>query len=89
MKNLQQPLTKAQQEILALFSEKLSDEEMEELRRWLLEFRYRRLQKTLAKVADDNSWTEKTFEKWSYAKFRKPYQSQEAHISKVADEGGH
>ncbi len=69
MTKLPQPLTSAQLQILELFSEKLSVEELEELRKWLLEFRYRRLQKTLDKVADEKGWTEKTFEKWGNTKF--------------------
>ncbi|MEZ4933541.1 MAG: hypothetical protein R2788_15645, partial [Saprospiraceae bacterium] len=73
MTKLSQPLTAAQLQILELFSEKLSKEELEELRKWLLEFRYRRLQKTLDQVADENGWTEKTFEIWGSTKFRKPY----------------
>lgn len=64
MTKLSQPLTAAQLQILELFSEKLSKEELEELRKWLLEFRYRRLQNTLDQVADEKGWTEKTFEIW-------------------------
>ncbi len=89
MTKLRQPLTDAQLQILALFSEKLSSEELEELRKWLLEFRYRRLQKTLDKVADEKGWTEMTFEKWRETKFRKPYKSQQEYLSKIANEGSH
>ncbi len=89
MTRLRQPLTDAQLEILALFSEKLTKEEMEELRKWLLEFRYHRLQKTLDKSAEEKEWTKDTFEKWSKTKFRTPYKSQLAHTSKIADENRH
>lgn len=87
MEKLRQPLTEAQLEILALFSEKLSEEEVKELKKWLLEFRYRRLQKSIDKVAEEAGWTEKTFETWGETKFRKPYKSQQAYLSKAADEG--
>ncbi|MBK8566023.1 MAG: hypothetical protein IPN76_22450 [Saprospiraceae bacterium] len=68
--SLKQPLTNAQLEILGLFSENLSEQDMKDLHQWLLEFRYRRLQNTLNQVADEKGWTEKTFEEWGKAHLR-------------------
>ena len=86
---LKQPLTNAQLEILALFSENLSEQELNDLHQWLLEFRYRRLQKTLDQLAVEKGWTEKTFEEWGKTRFRKPYESQQQQLKKLANEGSH
>ncbi len=87
--SLKQPLTNAQLEILALFSENLSEQDMKDLHQWLLEFRYRRLQNTLNQLADEKGWTEKTFEEWGKAYLRTPYKSQQQHLKNIAGEGGH
>lgn len=81
-----QPLNNAQRELLALFSEGLNKEELEELRKWLLEFRYKQLQRILDKVGEEKGWTKMTFEEWGDVKFRKPYKSQAKFLEKVADE---
>jgi hypothetical protein len=68
-------LNNAQLELLKLFSTNLSDEEIGELRKLLIEFRYQRLQQSIDKI----NLSKADIEEWGKAHDRKPYRSQEVH----------
>ena len=69
-------LSNAQLEILQLFATDLSENEINVLRRMLIEFRYWRLQNALEPL----NITPETLEKWSHEHLRTPYQSQNAKL---------
>lgn len=64
-------LSNAQLALLELFAENLSDEEMEDLRQVLLEFRYQRLQKSLDDLWEQGIVNEEKIEGWSKEDFLK------------------
>lgn len=64
-------LNNAQLEILQLFAADLSAEELDELRRMLIEFRYRRLQLALDKM----NLSPAQIEAWRKGHDRTPYRS--------------
>jgi len=65
MANAAKSLSNAQLALLELFAENLSDEEMEDLRQVLLEFRYQRLQKNLDDLWEQGVVNEEKLEEWS------------------------
>ncbi|MBL7802737.1 MAG: hypothetical protein JNL02_03305 [Saprospiraceae bacterium] len=65
-------LNNAQLEILQLFAADLSPEELAELRRILIEFRYRRLQKAINHL----DLSEGAMEEWQKGHERTPYAAQ-------------
>lgn len=67
-------LNNAQLELLQLFAEDLSPEELDDLRRMLIEFRYRRLQLALDKM----NLSPAQIEAWQKGHDRTPYRSQNA-----------
>ncbi len=62
-------LNNAQLEILQLFASNLSEEELDDLRRVLIEFRYRRLQQALDKM----NLSPSQIETWRKGHDRTPY----------------
>ena len=69
-------LNNAQLEILQLFAADLSEEELDDLRRVLIEFRYRRLQQALDKM----NLSPAQIEAWRKGHNRTPYNSQTAQM---------
>jgi len=65
-------LNNAQIEILKLFASDLSETELQDLRRLLIEFRYKRLQQAIASLDP----TEEQIKSWGDAHDRTPYKSQ-------------
>jgi hypothetical protein len=65
-------LSNAQIEILQLFSTDLSENEMNILRKMLIEFRYQRLQSSL----DDLNISPEILKKWEKEHLRTPYNTQ-------------
>ncbi len=65
MANAAKSLSNAQLALLELFAENLSDEEMEDLRQVLLEFRYQCLQKKLDDLWEQGVVNEEKLEEWS------------------------
>ena len=76
MANAAKSLSNAQLALLELFSENLSDKEMEDLREILLEFRYQRLQKSIDDLWEQDLVNEDEIERWGKAHLRTPYESQ-------------
>ena len=64
-----QPLSNAQLEILLLFATNLSEEEIQELRQMLIDFRARRLQLAIQQLNP----TPSQIEEWSKGHDRTPY----------------
>ncbi|MBL7791230.1 MAG: hypothetical protein JNK77_02815 [Saprospiraceae bacterium] len=67
-------LNNAQLEILKLFAADLSDAELADLRRVLIDFRYRRLQQAI----DQLNPSQEDIEAWGKGHDRTPYRSQDA-----------
>lgn len=67
------PLNNAQLEILKLFAADLSEVELQDLRRLLIEFRYRRLQQALDRLNP----AKEQVETWGKGHDRTPYRSQD------------
>ena len=66
-------LNSAQLEILKLFAADLSEEELQDLRRLLIDFRYNRLQQAIERLNP----TKKQIEDWGKGHDRMPYRSQD------------
>lgn len=63
MRELNQPLTNVQLEILKAFSHELSDEELKDLKEIIAKYFARRAIKAADKVWDEKSWTDEDMEK--------------------------
>ncbi len=57
------PFNSAQLEILRLFAEGVSDEEMNQLRQILIDFRFNRVTALADKILDEKGWTAKDLAK--------------------------
>ena len=67
-------LNEAQRTLLELLAEPLTEQDMEQLRTVLVQFRYRRLQYLINKEWDEKGWTQATLEKWYQEHNRTPHQ---------------
>ncbi|HRI62437.1 MAG TPA: hypothetical protein PK228_22005 [Saprospiraceae bacterium] len=74
---LQTPFNSAQVEILKLFSQGLTDEQMEELRRTLIAFRFKLLDDHVEQVAERKGLTTEQINQASWEHRRTPYQSKQ------------
>lgn len=77
---LQTPFNNAQLELLKLFSMDLSHRELEDLKRLLLAFKFKRVTALADKVWEEKGWTNEDMEKLLHTHLRTPYKSQEKHI---------
>jgi len=68
---LQTPFNAAQVEILKLFSQGLSDKQLEELRRTLVAFRLKLLEEHVEKVAEQKGLTKEQIDRASWEHRRK------------------
>lgn len=75
MAALKTPLNDTQLELLELFSENLSDEELAEVKNLLLQFRLKRLKKAANQVWDEKGWTDEDAERMLHTHMRTPYTS--------------
>lgn len=82
MINAATSLSNAQLALLEIFAENLSDEEMQDLRQVLLEFRYQRLQKNLDDLWEQGLVNEEKIESWGKEHLRTPYQSQQDFLNR-------
>ncbi len=74
-------LNNAQLEILKLFAADLSETELQDLRRLLIEFRYHRLQQAIDKLNP----SQEQIEAWGKDHDRTPYRSQNAKNQSVLE----
>ncbi len=79
---LKSPLTNVQLELLGLFSENLSDEELLEIKKMLVAWRFKKLKDAANLAWDDKGYTSEDMERLLKANLRKPYRSQEEFLSK-------
>ena len=66
-------LNDAQRTLLELLAEPLSNQDLEQLRNMLVQFRYRRLQSMLNEKWEEENWTQATLDKWYTEHNRTPY----------------
>lgn len=66
-------LNEAQRTLLELLAEPLTEQDLEQLRSMLVQFRYRRLQNLLNAQWDEKGWTQETVDKWYQEHHRTPY----------------
>ncbi len=74
--NLQTPFTNAQLEILKLFSTELSEQELKDLKRILLEFKFKKVTDLADRAWDEDEWSEEKVEKFLQTHLRTPYKAQ-------------
>mgnify|MGYP001168302605 CR=1 FL=1 len=86
MANAAKSLSNAQLALLELFSENLSDTDMEDLREVLLEFRYQRLQKSIDDLWEQGLVNEEEIERWGKEHLRTPYESQSEFLKRQKDQ---
>ena len=72
---MQTPFNAAQVEILKLFSQGLTDEQMEELRRTLIAFRFKLLDEYVEQVVEQKGLTTEQINQASWEHRRTSYQS--------------
>jgi len=87
---LQTPFNPAQVEILKLFSQGLTEEQTEDLRKILIAFRFKLLDEQVELVAKEKGLTLKQVNKASQGHFRTTYRSKkQANLSQAGHESGH
>ncbi len=69
-------LNNAQRTILELLAEPLAEQDLEQLRVMLIQFRYRRLQNMLNAQWDEKGWTQVTMDNWYKEHLRISYSPQ-------------
>ena len=85
MSQLSTPFSNAQLELLKLFSSNLSDIELDELKRLLLEFKFQKVTKIADKIWEEKGWTEDKVKKILKSHLRTPYDSQNEEAKKNKD----
>jgi len=80
--HLQTPFSNAQLELLKLFSTDLTALELQELKRMLLAFKFKRVTEMADKIWDEKGWTNEDMEKLLHTHLRTPYKSQEEHLNR-------
>ncbi len=80
IQKLKTPFNNVQLEILKLFSADLSEVELEEVKRILLEFKFKRVTALADKAWKKKGWTNEDMDKLLHSRLRTPYKSQEEHI---------
>lgn len=76
MSQLSTPFSNAQLELLKLFSSNLSEIELENLKRLLLEFKFQKVTNLADKVWEENEWDDKKVNEILNSHLRTPYNSQ-------------
>jgi len=77
---LQTPFSNAQLELLKLFSTDLSEEDMKELKRLLLEFKFKKVTELADKAWEEKGWTDEDVDRMLHTHMRTPYKSQEEYL---------
>lgn len=70
---VKQPLTNAQLELLKIFSHPLSENDLADLKKTLVDFFAKRLVQQADKVWDDKNWTDDDIDKILNTKMRKKH----------------
>lgn len=74
---LQTPLNAAQVEILKMFSQGLTDEQLEELRTILVAFRFKLLDEHVDQMVEEKGYTQEEINQASWGHRRAPYRSKQ------------
>lgn len=77
---VQTPFTEAQLELLSLFNTTLTQSDMQELRRLLLDFKFRKLQNMIEEVSDEKNYTKEKLKKMGSEHNRTSYKSYRKHL---------
>ncbi len=80
MQQLTTPFSNAQIELLKLFSTNLTDSDLVELKRILLEFKFRRVTAMADKLWDEKGWNNDDMNRLLHTHMRKPYRSQNDYL---------
>ena len=78
---LHTPFNNAQLELLKLFSTNLSEQDLQELKHLLLEFKFKKVTALADKAWEEQGWTNESVDKLLHTHLRTPYKSQEKHLS--------
>ena len=81
-KELKLPFNEIQLELLKLFAEPISDEELLEIKNLLVKWRFQKLKKVANKVWEEKNWTAEDMDKLLHTNLRKPYKSQREFLAK-------
>jgi len=73
MEQLPNALSNAQLELLKLFADDLSEEELADLKRILLAYKLQRVVQLADKVWDEKGWTQETMDEFLNTHMRTPY----------------
>jgi len=73
-------LSNVQMELMQLFSTDVSEKELKDLKKMLLEFKFKRVTSLVNQVWDEKGWTEKDMERILHTHERTPYESQNKHL---------
>lgn len=79
---LEGKLSNVQLELMKLFATDVSDKELVELKKVLLEFKFNRVTSLVDKLWEDKNWTNKDMDKMLKTHVRTPYESQGKYIQK-------
>lgn len=83
MENTIQPtLSNVQLELLKLFADDVPDNELLEIKKILVEWRFRKLKDAANKVWDEKGWTVEDMEKLLQGHERTPYEAQNKFLAK-------
>ena len=79
---LEGKLSNVQLELMKLFATDVSDKELVELKKVLLEFKFNRVTDLADRLWEEKKWTNDDMDKILKTHIRTPYLSQEKHIEK-------
>ncbi|MCB0519169.1 MAG: hypothetical protein H6577_05425 [Lewinellaceae bacterium] len=80
--SLKSPLSNVQIELLELFADNYSDDELVELKQMLVAWRFKKLKEAANKAWDEKGYTAEDMERLLKADLRKPYKSQDEYLAK-------
>ena len=66
-------LNEQQLDMLRLFKEPMSEEDYNEIRRFIVKFLAKKLDGEMERLEKEKGWTQETYEQWGKEHFRTPY----------------
>ncbi len=82
-KSLSLPLSNIQQELLKLFADDLPESDLQEIKKLLVEWRFKKLKEAANKVWDEKGWTAEDMERLLHTHERTSYQAQKEVLEKL------
>ena len=83
--SIQSSLSNVQLELLKLFADNVPESELLEIKKILVEWRFRKLKDAANKVWDEKGWTAEDMEKLLQGHERTPYKAQNEFLSKKTE----